>query len=351
VPWLAAHVGIGVGQLGLALLMPGVGAMVAMPFSGRLAHRYRFRPFVSVTIVAWCASLVLPALPTSLALLCAVLLVYGATAGLADMAMNAQGVLVEKRFGRSVMSRFHGFWSAGVLTGSAGSALASRVGTDTRLQFGIVAAVLATAGVVAARSMLDDAASTDGDPPPRFALPTRLVLLIGLIGLCAVFGEQAGTDWSALFIRRELAGSAAIAALAVTAFAATMATVRLLGDHVIAALGPVRAVRVSGACATAGAMTVVLAPNLAIGLVGFALLGVGVAVVVPIVFAAAGRVGAHPARSIAGVAGIAYASGLLTPGVIGGIASVSSLKTSFCVVAGLLVTMALAAGVLRSPDE
>jgi len=130
-----------------------------------------------------------------------------------------------------------------------------------------------------------------------------------------------------------------------------MATVRLLGDHVIVALGPVRTVRLSGTCAAAGAMTVVLAPSLAIGLVGFALLGVGVAVVVPLVFAAAGRVGPHPARSIAGVAGIAYGSGLLTPGVIGGIASASSLKTSFCVVAGLLATMALAGGVLRSRDE
>jgi MFS family permease len=351
VPWIAAHVGIGVGELGVALLMPGIGAMLAMPFSGRLAHRYRVRPLVRVTIVAWCASLALPALPTSLALLCLVLLVYGATAGLADMAMNTQGVLVEQRFGRSVMSRFHGFWSVGVLAGSAGSALASHVGTDTRLQFLIVALVLATVGAVAARSLLDDVTSAQGDPPPRFALPTRLVLLIGLVGLCAVFGEQAGTDWSALFIRRELAGSASLAALAVTAFAATMAAVRLLGDHVIAALGPVRTVRLSGACATAGAMTVVLAPSLAVGLVGFALLGVGVAVVVPLVFATAGRVGPHPARSIAGVAGIAYGSGLLTPGVIGGIASASSLKTSFCVVAGLLATMALAAGVLGARDE
>lgn len=102
VPWVASHVGVDVGHLGLALLMPGVGAMLALPFSGRLAHRYAFRPLVAVTIAVWCASLVLPALPTSLAGLCAVLLVFGATAGIADMAMNAEGVLVEKELGRSV---------------------------------------------------------------------------------------------------------------------------------------------------------------------------------------------------------------------------------------------------------
>ena len=94
------------------------------------------------------------------------------------------------------------------------------------------------------------------------------------------------------------------------------------------------------------AIAVVRAPDLAVGLVGFALLGTGVALVVPLVFAAAGRVGPHPARSIAGVAGVAYGSGLVAPGVIGGIASVSSLTVAFGVVACLVSIMALSAGVL-----
>jgi MFS family permease len=327
--------------------MPGLGALLAMPFSGRLAHRYAFRPFVSTTVVAFCACLALTALPTSLALLCVSLLVFGATAGLADMAMNAQGVLIEKALGRSIMSSLHGFWSVGVLVGSAVSALASHAGTDTRLQFAVTATVLATVGAAAARVLLDDPTTTETAAPPAFALPTRPVLLIGLVGLCAVFGEVAGADWSALYIERELGGSASRAALAVSAFAITMAAVRLMGDRVIRRLGPVRTVRLSGVCAVAGAVAVVLAPNLAVGLAGFALLGVGVAVVVPLVFAAAGRVGPHPARSIAGVAGVAYGAGLVTPGVMGGIAAASSLTTSFCLVAALMAIMLLGAGVLR----
>jgi len=346
-PWIASHVGVGVGRLGVALLMPTIGALLAMPFSGRLAHRYALRSFVAATIVAWCAALVLPALPTSLAVLCVVFLFFGAAAGLADMAMNAEGVLVEKRYGRSVMSSLHGFWSVGVLAGSAVSAGASRAGIDTRLQFAVTAAVLAATGTAAARRMLDDAGASDAAAPPAFALPTRPIVLIGLVGLCAVFGEQGGTDWSALFIKRELDASASVAALAVSAFAVTMAGVRLVGDRVIRRLGPACTVRLSGACAAAGAVIVVLAHDLAVGLCGFALLGIGVAVVVPIVFAAAGRVGPHPARSVAGVAGIAYGSGLAAPGVIGGIASASSLRVSFGVVAGLVAIMALAATVLR----
>jgi MFS family permease len=348
IPWIAAHVGVGVGGLGAALLMPAIGALLAMPFAGRLAYRYPLRSFVALSIVAWCGALALPALPTSLALLCVVLLVFGAAAGSADMAMNAEGVLIEKLYGRSVMSSFHGFWSLGVLAGAAVSALASHAAVDARLQFAIEALALAAIAVAATRLMLDDPATGEAPAPPRFALPTRPVLLIGLVGLCAVFGEQAGTDWSALYIRNELGGSASVAALAVSSFAATMAAARLVGDRVIRRVGPVASVRLSGACAAAGAVAVVLAPDLPAGLVGFALLGIGVALVVPIVFAAAGRVGPHPGRSIAGVAGVAYASGLVAPGVIGGIAAASSLTTSFCLVAGLVASMALTAGVLRS---
>jgi MFS family permease len=351
IPWIAAHVGVGVGGLGVALLMPAIGALLAMPFSGRLAYRFALRPLVAVSIAAYCGALVLPALPTSLALLCVVLLVSGAAAGLADMAMNAEGVLVERLYGHSVMSSFHGFWSLGVLAGAAVSALASHAGVDARLQFAVEAAALAALGVEAARLLLDEPRSGEALAPPRFALPTRPVLLIGLVGLCAVFGEQAGTDWSAVYIRNELGGSASVAALAVSAFAVTMAAARLTGDRVIRRIGAVASVRLSGACAVAGAVAIVLAPGLAAGLAGFALLGIGVALVVPIVFAAAGRVGPHPGRSIAGVAGVAYASGLVAPGVIGGIAAASSLTTSFCLVAGLVAVMALAAGVLRSAED
>src|SRR4051794_36315771 len=186
--------------------MPGIGALLAMPFSGRLAHRFALRPFVTATIVAWCACLVLPALPTSLVALCAVLLVAGAVAGLADMAMNAEGVLVEKLFGRSVMSSLHGFWSVGVLAGSAVSALASHAGIDTRVQFAVEALVLAAVGATVAQLLIDDPTTTDAPAPPHFALPTRPVLLIGLVGLCAVFGEQAGTDWPAFYIPKQFGG-------------------------------------------------------------------------------------------------------------------------------------------------
>jgi predicted MFS family arabinose efflux permease len=347
IPWIAGHVGVGVGGLGVALLMPGFGAMLAMPLSGRLVHRHNLRSLVRVLILIWCAALVLPAIPTSLVLLCLVLVLYGAAAGLADVAMNAHAVLVEQRYGRSVMSSMHGCWSGGVLAGSAAAAVAIRLTQDAQAEFLVTAVTLAVISLIASTRLLPYRPEPDVDPPPAFALPSRAVLLIGLVGLCAVFAEGAGLDWSAVYVRTVLRHPASTAALTVATFSVSMALARFAGDRAVRRAGPVTVVRLAGLCATAGALAVVLGRSLVLVVCGFALIGIGIAVVVPLVFAAAGRIGPHPGRSIAGVAGIAYGSGLVAPGIIGGIARLSSLTVSFVVVVILTAVMAAGAGVLR----
>jgi MFS family permease len=347
IPWVAHHVGVGVGGLGVALLMPGLGAMLAMPLSGRLVHRHELRSLVRVFIVAFCAVLPLLALPTSLVLLCLVLAVYGAAAGLADVCMNAHAVVVEQRYGRSVMSGMHGFWSVGGLVGSAAAAAAVRITPDAQIHFLIAAIVLAVVGLVASVRLLPHRPEPEVDPPPAFALPSRAVVLIGLIGLCAVFAEGGGLEWSAVYVRNVLGHPATTAALTVATFSFSMAAARLAGDWVVRRAGPVATVRMAGICATIGALAVVVTRNIALVVGGFALIGIGIAVVVPLVFAAAGRIGPHQGRSIAGVAGIAYAAGLVSPGVIGGIARLSSLTVSFAVIVILTAAMGAGAAVLR----
>ena len=347
VPWVADHVGVGPGGLGVALLMPGLGALLAMPLSGRLVHRFDLRSLVRVLMLCWCAVLLLPALPTSLVLLCAGLVIYGAAAGLADVAMNAHAVVVEERYGRSVMSGFHGWWSVGGLVGSALAAVAARAGLAAPAHFAVSTVVLAVAVLAASRWLMPHRPAPSLDEPPAFALPSRQVLPIGLIGLCAVFAEGASLDWSAVYVRDLLGSPAATAAATVSIFSVCMAVARFGGDRVVRRIGPVAAVRISGVCATIGALTVVLASHVGLVIAGFGLLGVGIAVVVPLVFAAAGRSSEHPGRSIAGVAGIAYGSGLIAPGIIGGIAHLSSLTVSFVVIVVLVVVMGLGAPVLR----
>jgi MFS family permease len=351
VPWVADHVGTGVGGLGLALLMPGVGALLAMPVSGRLAHRFDLRKLVRVLIVLWCAALLLPSLPTNLPLLCVTLVLYGAAAGVADVAMNAHAVLVEERYERSVMSGFHGWWSVGGLAGSAVAALAARSGLGAPPHFALTAAGLIVIALLASAWLLSYQPDPSAEEPPAFALPSREVWAIGLIGLCAVFAEGASLDWSAVYVRDLLHHPAATGALTVSIFSTCMAAARFGGDWVVRRLGPVTTVRLSGACATAGVLIVVLASPVALVILGFGLVGIGIAVVVPLVFAAAGRLPGNTGRNIAGVAGIAYGSGLIAPGVIGGIAHVWSLTVSFTLIVVLTALMGLGAPALRASKK
>ncbi|MEN3307647.1 MAG: hypothetical protein V7603_3849 [Micromonosporaceae bacterium] len=347
VPWVAHHVGVGAGGLGIALLMPGVGAMLAMPLSGRLVHRHDLRGLVRILVLLWCAALLLPPLPTSLALLCPALAVFGAAAGLADVSMNAQAVLVEQRYGRSVMSSLHGSWSIGGLVGAGVAALAARADIGAPVHFLGVAAALGIITVIASTRLLPHRPEPELDAPPAFALPSRAVLPIGLVGLCAVFAEGACLDWSAVYVQDRIGQAASIAALTVSIFSISMAGARFAGDRVVRRVGPVVAVRLAALCATLGALTVVLAREIALVVAGFALIGIGISIVVPLVFAAAGRIGAHPGRSIAAVAGIAYGSGLVAPGIIGGIAHLSSLTVSFGLIVLLTAVMGAGAAVLR----
>ncbi|MGX1849917.1 MFS transporter [Streptomyces sp. NPDC055299] len=349
IPWIQEHTGLAPGRLGLALAFPAIGAALAMPLAGRISHRFGARTALRGLLALWTLSLVLPALSSGLYALCPALLVYGAASGMADVAMNALGVDTEDRLGRPIMSGLHGMWSVGALLGSAAGTVAAHAGWDARLHLAGAALILTVSGALACRGVLDLRSSPEEHPPPRFALPPRSALVIGAIGFCAVFAEGAGLDWSAVYLRDRLGTDAGPAAASTTAFACTMAAARLVGDKVVARVGPVRTVRAGGVLAAAGGLLIVAARHPAVALGGFGLLGLGIAVVVPLAFAAAGRSGPAPSQAIAGVATLTYTSGLIAPSAIGGIAQVTSLTVSFVLITGLACALVPGARVLRAP--
>ncbi|MFH8684148.1 MFS transporter [Streptomyces lydicus] len=349
IPWIQDHTALSPGQLGLALAFPAIGASLAMPLAGRISHRFGARAALRGLLALWTLSLVLPALSPGLYALCPALLVYGAASGTADVAMNALGVETEDRLGRPIMSGLHGMWSVGALLGSAAGTVAAHVGWDARLHLAGAALVLTLLGALACRGVLDLRSAPEEHPPPRFALPPRSALVIGAVGFCAVFAEGAGLDWSAVYLRDRLGTDPGLAAASTTAFACTMAAARLAGDKAVARFGAVRTVRAGGALAAAGGLLVVLARHPATAMTGFGLMGLGIAVVVPLAFAAAGRSGPAPSQAIAGVATITYTSGLIAPSAIGGIAQASSLTVSFALVTALACGLVGGAGVLWAP--
>ncbi|MEU8522148.1 MFS transporter [Streptomyces sp. NBC_01216] len=347
IPWIADHAGVGAGQLGLALAFPAIGASLTMPLAGAVSHRLGARTALRGLLALWTLSLALPSLAPNVYGLCAALFVYGATAGMSDVAMNALGVEVEDRLGKSIMSSLHGMWSVGALLGSAAGTVAAHLGGDARAHHLIAALVLTALGLLFCQGVLDLRSTPEEEPPPRFSLPPKSALIIGAVGFCGVFAEGASLDWSAVYLRDELGSSAGVAAASTTAFALTMALARLAGDRVVDRFGPVRTVRTGGVAATAGGLLVVLAPHPALAMTGFGLIGLGVAAVVPLAFAAAGRSGPNPSQAIAGVATITYTSGLIAPSAIGGIADATSLTFSFGLVTLLALGLVAGAGVLR----
>ncbi|GHE25397.1 MFS transporter [Kitasatospora indigofera] len=370
IPWIQHHLHLNAGQLGIALLAPAVGAFLAMPLAGHLAHRYGPRAAVRALMASWCLSLALPALAPDLLLLWSALFLYGATSGMASVQLNAQGVEVERRLGRSIMSGLHGMWSAGGLVASGFGVLAANQQVDARIQLAVTSLALTALAVLACNGLADTRAGTRADTgpdprpaagrdagpdaeqsprreaPPRFALPPRSALAIGLVGFCAVFAEGASMDWAGVYLRDVTGASPGIAAASFTAFAATMTAARLSGDLAVRRLGPVRTVRAGGAVATLGGLLVISTGSPYLAIPGFGLIGIGIAAVVPLAFAAAGRT-ADPGRAIAGVATITYTASLSAPAAIGLIAQSVSLTASFALVAVLTAALVGTAGALR----
>jgi MFS family permease len=352
-PWIADHVHASPGVLGAAMIAPTVGALLAMPLTGHLVHRFGGRMALRLLLTAWTASLAIPALMPNVGWLAVGLFVYGASAGVADVLMNGQAVRIEQRAGKSIMSGLHGMWSVGGIVGALVGALCAGADISALPEFLGTAVALTLAALVATGLLPTDAelAGVGGAEeqirPPRFALPTKAVLGLGVVGFCAVFAEGSGTNWSAVYLTTVAHASAAVGGYCVTGFAATMALGRLTGDAVVRRFGPVRTVRVGGAFAVLGAVTIVLARAPWVGIAGFAAMGLGIATGVPLCIAAAGRATKDSDTAVAGISSITYGSGLLAGPSVGALGSAVSLSFAFGLVALLCTGISLAAYKLR----
>ena len=287
----------------------------------------------------------------TLAALTAALFVLGAIGGFLDVAMNAHTVVVERGYGRPIMSSVHALWSVGLLIGALTGAGAAALGLDPRLHFGIVAAALLLPSLLALGGLL--AAGADLVPEeaklaPAFAKPPLLlpaVLLLGLVAFSSFVGEGAAGEWSAVYLRDSLHTSAGVAATAFAAFSSTMAACRFASDRLQARFGPVALVRAGSLIAAFGLGFALMIHAPAAAIIGFALLGVGFAPVVPITFSAAGNTGLGPTGVILGrVVTMGYVGSIVGPIIIGAIAHATGLRAALFLLVLLAFVIAVVAG-------
>lgn len=346
VPFAKARTGVDDATLGLVLLCLGAGSLLAMPAAGLLAARLGCRPVMAVTTALICLTLPALALTGSPWLLGAVLFVFGAGVGAMDCAMNLQAVVVEREARRAMMSGFHAYYSIGGFVGAAAMTLllSARLAPALAAALG-VGAMLAIAGL-ALRHWRGERIAQEG---PLLAWPRGIVLFISVLAFVAFLAEGAMLDWSAVFLSDVRAVAPATAGIGYVVFALTMTVTRLFGDAVVERLGRHRAIVLGGLLGCVGFLVLTLVTPWQASLLGYVLLGLGCANIVPALFSLAGNQTRMPEGiAITAVTTLGYAGVLAGPALIGFAAHQIGLVGAFAGVAVALVLVACSVRWLRT---
>jgi MFS family permease len=326
--------------LGLVLSGLAVGVVLGLVLSGVLAARHGSRRLTLSGAVVMIALLPLAGLAPHPVTLVALLVAIGIAGATMDVGMNAQGVGIERTYGRSIMLGFHGAWSVGALTAAVIGSAAMGLGVPVATHLAAISVVLVGLTLAAARDLRveDRVASTGG---PRFALPRGPLLPLALIAFAAALGEATAADWSGIHLADELQVAPGQIGWGFVASTAAMTTIRLLGDRLVRRVGAARVVVVGGAFATAGYLTIAVSSSLPLTLFAFAAVGGGLGVTVPLVFAAAGTRSASPGAGVAAVATVGYLAFVVGPPIVGLVADLVGLRVSFALVAVTIGAMTL----------
>jgi MFS family permease len=332
--------------LGFVLLAMAIGSLVGLPLSGLLTAHFGSTRTTTAAILALLLATPLPFLAASLPAFTGALVLLGIASGGVDVAMNAQAIAVEIRFGRAIMSGFHGLFSAGGLVGAGAAALAMSAGIDPLLHLLAAAALLYIATLPVVRFLLP------AEPSARtgvFCLPRGQLLMLGALVLCSLFAEGAIGDWSTVYLRDNLATGSGYAAFGFAGFSLAMAAGRFSGDWMVRRYGG-PAVLIIGAAIGALLLAFgLLAGQPSAALLGFTAAGLGLANAVPILFGAAARIaGTPPELAIAAVSTAGYCGFLFGPPVIGLVGEQFGLGTGLALVAAALAIVALGAASLAS---
>ncbi len=354
IPAIQAQLKLNNGVLGLTLLSAAVGAVATIPFAGWLVTRYGSKPISIAGGVLFSFSIVPLSLSVNAATLALALLFYGATAAAMDVAMNAQGVEVEKELGRSTMSRFHAMFSTGGMGGAAIGGIIAEAGIRPATHFAVSAAVNFMAVVLVSRFLLQTHTPVAARiRRPVFRRMPPALIALSAIGFCSLLAEGAMADWTTVYFRQVLQAGSGLAAFAYSVFSAAMAIFRFLGDWVIARLGSRLALQSASLLAAAGLAYGLFMHSPVWALPGFAATGAGFSVIIPIVYGSGGRIeGVSPGAGIATITGIAYIGFIVGPPAIGFASQAFTLRYALLIVVGCCVMAALLSRSIRpaSPE-
>jgi fucose permease len=346
-PAIQAQHNLTKGELGIVLLGLSCGVITALALASGFISRYGSRLVTVVAGVLLACALPLLALMPNPLLLWGALFIFGAFMSTMDVAMNAQGVEVEKQRGQPTMSSLHAAFSIGGFFGAAVGAGMAGQNISPALHFSSMAVLAIGVTLWAGQSLLL-IKPHKGGAGRIFQLPPRALLPLGVIAFCSTMGEGTMADWSAIYLEQIVQVSASTAALGFAVYSALMTVGRLAGDWLTQRLRADWLVRGGGAIATSGFLVAILLPQPVPVLFGFALVGAGLSIVIPLVFSAAGKMpNLPPGSGIAGVATIGYAGFLAGPPLIGAIAQVITLPAALLLIALMVSTLIFVGGAVQ----
>lgn len=387
VPAVQAELGLSAGLLGLVLAGPGVGALAGSQVGGLLVRRLGSRAVSAMAPVALSVPLGLIATAHSAWALTVLLVLLGAADGCTSVAMNAQAVVLQRRYGRAVLNSMHAMRSVGAVAGGLAGVATAAVGLTLTTQFVVMAAVLAVVSAVAACGLGSDgelaqqghgsdrtrqatrttaegaetetdpahakaprseARRADGHSPDARERPAAghgpngrmIVLLLALMAFLAALVEDAPASWSGVYLKH-VGADPATAAAGYAAFSAGSVLARLFNDRLVDRIGWVRLIRAGGLCCAATLTAALLLGQPGTTLAALVVAGAGISAVFPGAFTAAGAL-PNAALSMGQVGFAGNLGWLLVSPVIGGLATLVGLPTAL----GLLVVAASAIAAL-----
>lgn len=355
---LRVHLGFNNGasgdsQFGLIALSIGVGAALGSFVIGPAIDRYGPRQVVSIALVMHPLSIIPLGYLNGLVAAMGAGALLGLCRGAADTSINAHGVQVERHYARPIMSAFHAAYPAGgFLAGLAGSALARQFTDSPAVSFTVMGLLMALVGLMCRPWLLKtDEIAPLAEPArlPRSAAPHQratlvLVLMVGfgMLLLASMLSEGAIADWGQEFVRREVGTSVASAGMAISLYSGAQFAGRLFGDGLAQRFGAIRIVAVSGLLAVIGVGIVSFSGSTWPAMIGFLLLGLGLASVAPLMLSSAGRIDpVNAGRNIGLVNALGYAGMLVGPASITLVVSTAGLKWMPVVPFGLMLLIAI----------
>ena len=339
-PQIVATLGLSKSAFGQAVAAASVGALVAGLAASWLISRLTSAKVASLGMLVVALALLGAGLARSWIVLAVCLLVVGGTDSIVDVAQNAHGLRVQRRWGASIVTSFHASWSLGAVLGAAmGQAMAGAgVGLGTHMVLTAVVLLVLSAGPLLAGWFLpghdrddrtpDQNKEPDGAPemrpatPPRRVRPVTILVLfvVGLLCAASMFPEDVAMNWSSLLLSGQGAGAGHVG-LGLVALQGTMIVGRLVGDRIIDAVGQRAVIAWGGALVTLGMSIALLVSSVPGTLLGMAISGAGCAVAVPVTYSAADDVeGLPPGLGLTIVSWLARLAGLLAPPVVGRLA-------------------------------